>query len=55
MNAGLLHNPSGGKLTDDDFTAINGRRDQLEGKIQERYCLAKDQASSERRMLRNHR
>ena len=24
-----------GKLTDDDLTAINGRRDQLEGKIQE--------------------
>ena len=23
-----------GKLTDDDLTAINGRRDQLEGKIQ---------------------
>jgi uncharacterized protein YjbJ (UPF0337 family) len=25
-----------GKLTDDDLTAINGRRDQLEDKIQER-------------------
>jgi len=23
-----------GKLTDDDLTTINGRRDQLEGKIQ---------------------
>ena len=23
-----------GKLTEDDLTAINGRRDQLEGKIQ---------------------
>ena len=32
-----------GKLTDDDLTAINGRRDQLEGKIQERYGYAKDQ------------
>jgi uncharacterized protein YjbJ (UPF0337 family) len=32
-----------GKLTDDDLTAINGRRDQLEGKIQERYGIAKDQ------------
>ena len=31
-----------GKLTDDNLTAINGRRDQLEGKIQERYGLAKD-------------
>jgi uncharacterized protein YjbJ (UPF0337 family) len=32
-----------GNLTDDDLTAINGRRDQLEGKIQERYGFAKDQ------------
>jgi uncharacterized protein YjbJ (UPF0337 family) len=32
-----------GKLTDDDLTAINGRRDQLEGKLQERYGYAKDQ------------
>ena len=30
-----------GKLPDDDLTAINGRRDQLEGKIQERYGIAK--------------
>jgi uncharacterized protein YjbJ (UPF0337 family) len=35
------------KLTDDDLTAINGRRDQLEGKIQERYGYAKDQARKE--------
>ena len=28
---------------DDDLTTINGRREQLEGKIQERYGLAKDQ------------
>ena len=32
-----------GQLTDDELAAINGRRDQLEGKIQERYGLAKDQ------------
>jgi uncharacterized protein YjbJ (UPF0337 family) len=32
-----------GQLTDDDVTAINGRRDQLEGKLQERYGWAKDQ------------
>ncbi len=32
-----------GKLTDDDLTAIEGRRDQLEGKIQQRYGYAKDQ------------
>jgi uncharacterized protein YjbJ (UPF0337 family) len=34
-----------GKLTDDDV--INGRRDQLEGKIQERYGIAKDQVRSD--------
>ena len=36
-----------GKLTDDDLTTINGRRDQLEGKIQERYGLAKDQVKKD--------
>jgi uncharacterized protein YjbJ (UPF0337 family) len=36
-----------GKLTDDDLTAIGGRRDQLEGKIQERYGYAKDQVRKE--------
>ena len=33
-----------GKLTDDDLTAINGRREELEGKIQEYFGIAKDQA-----------
>ncbi len=33
-----------GKLTDDDLKAIGGKRDQLLGKIQERYGVAKDQA-----------
>ena len=32
-----------GKLTDDDLTAINGKRDQLEGRLQQRYGFAKDQ------------
>jgi uncharacterized protein YjbJ (UPF0337 family) len=32
------------KLTDDDLTAINGQRDQLEGRLQKRYGYAKDQA-----------
>ena len=36
-----------GKLTDDDLDEISGRREQLEGKIQERYGLAKDQAEKE--------
>lgn len=31
-----------GQLTDDDLAQINGQRDQLEGKIQQRYGLAKD-------------
>jgi uncharacterized protein YjbJ (UPF0337 family) len=31
-----------GQLTDDDLAQINGRRDQLEGKIQQRYGLTKD-------------
>ena len=33
-----------GQLTDDDLSKINGRRDQLEGIIQQRYGYAKDQA-----------
>jgi uncharacterized protein YjbJ (UPF0337 family) len=36
-----------GKLTDDDLTLIEGKRDVLEGKIQERYGLAKDKAAAE--------
>jgi uncharacterized protein YjbJ (UPF0337 family) len=36
-----------GDLTDDDLTTINGRRDQLEGKIQERYGYSKDQVKKE--------
>lgn len=33
-----------GKLTDDDLKIIEGNRDQLVGRIQERYGLAKDEA-----------
>jgi uncharacterized protein YjbJ (UPF0337 family)/ElaB/YqjD/DUF883 family membrane-anchored ribosome-binding protein len=36
-----------GQLTDNDLNVINGRRDQLEGKIQERYGYAKDRARKE--------
>jgi uncharacterized protein YjbJ (UPF0337 family) len=36
-----------GKLTDDDLTVIDGRRDQLEGMIQERYGYAKGKARRE--------
>ena len=31
-----------GKLTDDDLEVIAGKRDQLAGRLQERYGLAKD-------------
>ena len=31
-------------LTDDDLTKIEGRRDQLVGRVQERYGVAKDEA-----------
>ncbi|MFU2315613.1 CsbD family protein [Rahnella sp. PCH160] len=36
-----------GKLTDDDLTVLEGKRDQLVGKIQERYGYQKDQAEKE--------
>jgi uncharacterized protein YjbJ (UPF0337 family) len=31
-----------GKLTDDDLIQINGKEEELEGKIQERYGYAKE-------------
>jgi len=36
-----------GKLTDDDLTVVEGKRDQLVGKIQERYGYGKEQAEKE--------
>jgi len=33
-----------GKLTDDDLEMIKGQKDQLVGKIQERYGIQKDEA-----------
>ena len=36
-----------GKLTDDDLTTISGKRDQLVGRIQERYGVAKEQAEEQ--------
>ncbi len=36
-----------GQLTEDDLDTIAGRREQLEGKIQERYGIAKDQVRKE--------
>jgi uncharacterized protein YjbJ (UPF0337 family) len=36
-----------GKLTDDDLAVIDGQRDQLLGKIQERYGIAKEEADKQ--------
>ena len=36
-----------GKLTDDDLDRIDGRREELEGALQETYGIAKDQAKKE--------
>jgi uncharacterized protein YjbJ (UPF0337 family) len=36
-----------GKLTDDDLDVIDGKRQQLVGKIQEHYGLAKDAAEKQ--------
>ena len=33
-----------GRLTDDDLDVAEGQRDQLIGKIQERYGIAKEEA-----------
>mgnify|MGYP000925163910 FL=1 len=38
-----------GKLTDDDLDVIAGKRDQLAGKIQERYGLTKEEAEKQLR------
>jgi len=36
-----------GKLTDDDIALLSGKRDELVGKIQERYGITKEQAQRE--------
>src|SRR5690242_7721953 len=36
-----------GKLTDDDLLEIEGRRDQLVGKIQTRYGISKEEAEAQ--------
>ena len=38
-----------GKLTDDDLDVIAGKRDQLLGRLQERYGYARDRAEEELR------
>lgn len=36
-----------GKLTDDDLTLIDGKREELVGKIQEKYGLARAEAEKQ--------
>ena len=36
-----------GQLTDDDLDVVAGRRDQLAGKIQERYGIALNEANEQ--------
>ncbi|MBR0646192.1 CsbD family protein [Plastoroseomonas hellenica] len=36
-----------GKLTDDDLTVAGGKRDQLLGRIQERYGITKEKAEEQ--------
>lgn len=36
-----------GKLTDDDLSVVEGDRDRLVGKIQERYGVSKEEAEQQ--------
>ena len=36
-----------GKLTDDDFDVIAGKRDQLVGRIQQRHGISRDEAEKQ--------
>ena len=36
-----------GKLTDDDLLEINGNLEKFQGKMQEKYGMAKDEAKKE--------
>ena len=36
-----------GKLTDNDWTVVKGSRDQLVGRVQERYGIAKEEADKQ--------
>jgi len=42
-----------GRLTDDQFAAINGRREILAGKIQEAYGIGRDEAERQIQDLAN--
>ena len=36
-----------GKITEDDLAVVQGKRDELAGRLQQRYGYAKDQAEKE--------
>lgn len=36
-----------GQITDDEIEVINGRRQELSGKLQQRYGMAREQADRE--------
>ncbi len=36
-----------GKLTDDDMTSLSGQKDELIGRLQERYGITREQATKE--------
>ena len=36
-----------GKLTDDDFTQINGKREELSGRLQKHYGQTKEEAEKQ--------
>lgn len=36
-----------GKLTNDDFDVIDGKREELVGRVQERYGIAKEEAEKQ--------
>lgn len=43
-----------GKLTDDEITQINGKREQLVGKLQSKYGYAKEKAEQEIKDFETH-
>jgi len=43
-----------GRLTDDDLNIINGKREQLAGKIQHAYGVSKDEAEKQLSRFESH-
>jgi uncharacterized protein YjbJ (UPF0337 family) len=57
--AGVWHQVKGkvkekwGKLTDDDLRQLEGHGEQLAGRLQERYGLAREEAERQAKEFRN--